>query len=250
VLRASHLDTLSTIQPGERFHFDIHLFLTQDPPLGYFLLAFARLAEAGLGPTRGRISLTRVESLPSDEQGGETTVLLDGGRLIAGVEHLAPVRLPLPRALATEAESGEGRLRVRFLRPTEIKHQGLPVSRPEFSLVVTRVAERLGNLSEMYGSGPLGWDWRKIVAAARDIRLVDFHVACGSDPDGGAGLQQSRTRYSTKTGQKHGLGGFIGDAIYSGPGVARFRPLLVAGKYCGIGRHTVWGNGVLEASDR
>jgi CRISPR/Cas system endoribonuclease Cas6 (RAMP superfamily) len=56
-------------------------------------------------------------------------------------------------------------------------------------------------------------------------------------------------RYSTKTGQSHGVGGFTGEAIYEGPAsIAQFLPMFQAARYCGIGRHTVWGNGMIEAS--
>jgi hypothetical protein len=53
-------------------------------------------------------------------------------------------------------------------------------------------------------------------------------------------------RFSTKTKQRHGVGGLVGEAVYEGPGLREFVPVLEAARYCGVGRHTVWGNGVLE----
>ena len=49
VFRAAYLDG-RTIQPEERFWFDVNLFETRDPPLESFALAFGRLAKDGLGP--------------------------------------------------------------------------------------------------------------------------------------------------------------------------------------------------------
>jgi len=48
-------------------------------------------------------------------------------------------------------------------------------------------------------------------------------------------------------GQRHPLGGFVGEAEYEGE-LAEFLPYLRLGKWVGVGRQTVWGrgNGVLR----
>src|SRR5580704_12054152 len=63
VFRAAYLDG-RTIQPGQRFWFDVHLFETRNPPLEPFTLALGRLAKEGLGPLRGRADLVSVEKRP------------------------------------------------------------------------------------------------------------------------------------------------------------------------------------------
>jgi hypothetical protein len=42
------------------------------------------------------------------------------------------------------------------------------------------------------------------------------------------------------------LGGFVGDAEYEGE-LGEFMAYLLAGKWTGVGRQTVWGKGELEA---
>ncbi len=59
VLRATHLDG-RVIRPGEDFQFDVHLFTSREDALTILILAFAQLAEDGLGPRRGRAVLCRV----------------------------------------------------------------------------------------------------------------------------------------------------------------------------------------------
>jgi hypothetical protein len=52
-------------------------------------------------------------------------------------------------------------------------------------------------------------------------------------------------RRSAKTGDRHPLGGFVGEAEYVGE-IGEFLPYLRAAKWIGVGRQTVWGKGVLE----
>ena len=66
VFRAYHLEGRH-IQPGDTFHFDLHLFDAKEPSMGHFIRSFAELAHQGLGPGRGRAVLERVELL--DAQG-------------------------------------------------------------------------------------------------------------------------------------------------------------------------------------
>ena len=57
-------------------------------------------------------------------------------------------------------------------------------------------------------------------------------------------------RQSSRTGQRHGLGGFVGSATFEGD-LADFIQLLRVAEWTGVGRHTPWGNGAirLEAID-
>jgi len=229
-LRASHLDGI-TVQAAKPFFFDIHLFLTLDPPLEYFILAFSQLAETGLGPSRGRVRLEAVDLIGRDpDPHANQTRIFEQGKFLS-----QQLPEPLEFPLAGEGDAYE-ELRVRFVTPLQLKQNGQIATRPEFGLVMTRIAERLSNLCAMYGDAPLDWDWRGLVARAQVVRLVDWRVDRVAEA----------VRFSTKTGQKHSVGGLLGQAVYRGPGMGEFVPMLEAAKYCGVGRHTVWGNGVLE----
>ncbi len=52
-------------------------------------------------------------------------------------------------------------------------------------------------------------------------------------------------RLSSRTGQRHPLGGFVGEAEYEGES-REFLPYLWAGKWTGVGRQTVWGKGEMK----
>jgi hypothetical protein len=49
-------------------------------------------------------------------------------------------------------------------------------------------------------------------------------------------------RRSSRTGQSHSIGGFIGSVEYQGS-LAEFLPYLEAAHWTGVGRQAVWGKG-------
>lgn len=56
---------------------------------------------------------------------------------------------------------------------------------------------------------------------------------------------QNRLRTSSKTGQTHPIGGFLGEADYAG-NLDEFLPLLDAASWTVVGRQTVWGKGQIR----
>ncbi len=199
VFRASYLDG-KTIQVGDQFWFDVHLFETRNPPLEPLSLAFGRLAKEGLGPLRGRADLVSVEQRPI--------------------------------SIALEATGQAARfLRVEFLTPTELKTGDRLAERPEFEMLFARARDRVSALRTFYGSGPLEIDFREMGERAAAIRMTRCDLR-----------QVKVERHSSRTGQIHGIGGFVGAAEYEGA-LTEFLPCLEAAQWTGIGRHCGWGNG-------
>ncbi len=210
VFRAAHLDG-RTVRQGERFDFGLHVFDVRQPALPYFERAFAELGREGLGPGRGRAELIAVVPLS-----------LDGTPLPAP----APVELPLEPAGAAR------RVRVRFVTPTELKG----VDRPEFGPLFARLRDRISTLGALYGEGPLAIDFSGMGRRAGGVAMTRCEI------------ERARTeRRSSRTGQVHPLGGFTGEAEYEGE-LTEFLPYLRAGRWTGVGRHTVWGQGELDVA--
>ena len=225
VFRAAHLDGRS-ISQRESFHFDVHIFDVRDPALAYFVLAFAQLAREGLGPGRGRADLTSVDQL--DLNDATVTQVFDGEQFLIR-ELAAPNVVDL-----SEAPERVGRLRVRFVTPTELKAGHQVADRPEFGILFGRLRDRISTLRALYGSGSLEIDFRGMGDRAATVRM------------GGCDLQRTEVgRLSSRTGQRHSLGGFVGKAEYGGE-LGEFLPYLRAGKWTGVGRQTVWGKGEME----
>ena len=140
VFRAAHLDG-QTIPAGAGFHFDMHWFDTQHPASPALQEAYARLAQAGLGPGRARATLVSV-----------------------GRERISIPLTPTPESAA--------RARVQFLTPTELKSDQQIVTRPEFPILFARLRYRISTLRALYGPGPLEIDFHAMGQRAAAVRLA------------------------------------------------------------------------------
>jgi CRISPR/Cas system endoribonuclease Cas6 (RAMP superfamily) len=58
--------------------------------------------------------------------------------------------------------------------------------------------------------------------------------------------REERERRSSRTGQTHSIGGFVGSAEYEGDDLAEFLPWLEVARYTGVGRQAVWGKGEIR----
>jgi hypothetical protein len=129
------------------------------------------------------------------------------------------------------------RLLVRFETPTELKAAGQPVERPEFGVLAARIRDRISTLRALYDDGPLKLDFREFGERAARIRMTrcDIH-------------RVEISRRSSRTGQTHPLGGFVGEAEYEGD-LTEFVPYLRAAQWTGVGRQTAWGKGALAVTN-
>jgi hypothetical protein len=222
VFRATHLDG-QTFAPGQQFHFDLNLFDTQSPAIAYLALTFAQLAREGLGPGRRKVELATVARL--DERGEPGQLFYENGSI------KAQGKLPLLAFDLNPTGEPVSRLLVRFVTPTELKSGQQIVPRPEFGVLVARVRDRIGTLRELYGAGPLAIDFREFGQRAELVRMTRCDIAS-------VDIQ----RRSSRTGQVHSIGGFVGEAEYEGD-LGEFLPYLRVAKWTGVGRQTVWGKG-------
>jgi hypothetical protein len=222
VFRARHLDGCA-IQAGEPFHFDLHLFTAERDVVEYFILTFAELAREGLGPRRGKTALRRVSRFSAD--GFPEQILYEQSVRMA-TPGLRPVTVDLEPPAQAPAK-----IRVRFLSPTELKHEHAIAARPEFPILFCRLRDRISMLTRLYGPGVLDIDYQRTNARAASIRMTSCEV-----------VREEAERRSTRTGHVHSLGGFVGTAEYEGA-LGEFLPWLEASRWTGIGRQSVWGKG-------
>lgn len=222
VFRATHLDA-QTICANQPFHFDLNLFDTSNPAaVSYLISAFAELAREGLGPGRGKVELTSVSQLGS--------TLYEAGRV------KTPINLPpLTLDLSPASDRSVSHFRIKFLTPTELKSAAQLALQPDLAIVAARARDRISSLRELYSpDGPLPIDFRAFAERAGLIKMTrcDIHSV-------------DIQRRSSRTGQTHSIGGFMGEAEYEG-NLTEFVPYLAAAQWTGIGRQTVWGKGQIE----
>lgn len=231
VLRAAHLDGLH-IAAGEIFSFNIHLF-SQDPEaISLIILVMRQAFVAGLGPGRSPVRLESVERLGKDSNPIEK--IYENGRLLVAAPEFLSMTYPSQPNPCQE-------LTLRFLTPTALKHEGrLLRNEASFPVVWGRLRDRLSALRLLYGHGAFAADNFAELnqEAAENVKTMK------------QSLQWIETRRrSSRTGQTHALEGFIGEVTYAG-NLSPFIPWIHAGFWTGIGRHCVWGQGMIAPNIR
>lgn len=140
---------------------------------------------------------------------------------------------PVSLDLNASAPNAGGAI-VSFLTPTELKGGEPFASGPEFAVLFARIRDRLSTLRALYGAGPLDIDFRTMASRAAEITTVSSNL-----------IRLKTSRHSSRTGQCHQLGGFLGETEYAGR-LDDYIPYLKAAQWTGVGRQTVWGKGELS----
>ncbi len=221
-------DDKTEFRPGEPVTFGLTAIGRAARLVPYFVSALRNLADEGLGPRRARFDLVEVVAL---------------GRASARVsvyEHTTPlVRLIAPSLRAADlvrpGDAERSTLTLRFLTPLDLKDKGSAVLTPHLGPLVRRLRDRANALASFFADGPLDLDFKGISAIADDVRLAE---------DRTRPLEVSRR--STRTGQRHDVGGLVGEARYEGVAIGELMPLLRVGEVTHVGRHCAFGNGRLE----
>ena len=194
----------------------------------YFVSAFRNLADEGLGPRRARFDLQEVAAL--DAAGTRTSIYQNTTPL---------VRLTAPTLRAADlvrpGDATRTSLALRFSTPLDLKDQGVPVGIPAFAPVIRRLRDRANALSTFFADGPLTLDFKGISAVAETVKLVRNATSL---------IEVNRR--SSRTGQRHDVGGLIGEAEYEGEGIGRLMALVRIGEVVHVGKHAAFGNGRME----
>jgi hypothetical protein len=123
---------------------------------------------------------------------------------------------------------------VHFETPTELKQAGGVADHPDFAILFARARDRVSTIARMYGGVELDLDYRAMGERAAAVKIRSWMLR-----------RMEVERRSSRTGQWHGIGGFIGKVEYEGE-LAEFVPILKAAEWTGVGRQTVWGKGAIR----
>lgn len=161
-------------------------------------------------------------------------------------EGLGPQRgkAELQRVLGTSPASldltppfpAPSKIRVDFLSPTELKHDDRIAHQPDFPILFARIRDRISTLRALYGPGPLDIDFQGSGLRATSVKMTSCDIR-----------KVEVRRHSSRTGQTHSIGGFVGSAEYEGE-LAEFLPYLDAARWTGVGRQAVWGKGEIATA--
>ena len=180
------------------------------------------------------VFLREAADLLADVERAFEQVAIDGlgaSRGRASLQHVQRQSVTLPLCPGVEPIQ---RITVRFETPTELKHSGAVADRPEFGVLFARARDRVSTIAKEYGGVDLNLDYRGMAARAAAVEIRRSALR-----------RVDVERRSSRTGQRHDIGGFVGEVDYEGV-MTEFVPILRAAEWTGVGRQTVWGKGAIR----
>ena len=225
------LDGKTDYQPGDELTFELILIGRGIDYLPYFILAFKSLGDEGLGSGRGRFRLKQVWA--RDPLGPWETLIYDGPSDTLRTVAMTAGMIDIERAAAALPEQA---ITIRFVTPTEIKHDGKIVHEPAFHMLIRALLRRVSSLYYFHCGERWEADYRGLIERARAVETVEAEVGW-----------QDWERYSSRQERRLEMGGVVGKVRYVGS-LADFRPLLVLGSVVHVGKACVFGNGQYETA--
>jgi hypothetical protein len=211
--------------PGAELAFSLTLVGRAIDFLPWFIVAFRELGLTGIGRGRGRFRLRQIDAIEPFDQRSQP-VYRDDDRMVRS----AGARVSLA-ACRARAPSLNGRLTLRFLTPTRLKHDNRLVEHPEFHVLFRALLRRLSSLALFHCGVRLDVDYRGLIAAAETVRLVEDRSR-----------RLDFERYSSRQRQRMDLGGLVGEAVYEGH-LTPFVPYLLFGQWTHVGKNATFGLG-------
>lgn len=223
-------DTRMEYEAGERMRFGFTVVGRAADYMPYFIFAFSKMGETGIGKRRARYALESVVAKNPFSAG--RSEIFDG-------DIVKNERLPVTWEDAKNAAGtmNPERLRIEFLTPTFVKFRGeVSPEAPSFAALVQSLLIRIPMLSAVHCGEIWDADFRSLVERARDVKTVRDHTTWASF-----------RRHSSFKNRSESLEGVIGEAEYAGP-IGEFLPLIKLGELLHVGKRAVFGLGRYRAS--
>lgn len=212
-------------RPGERMRFGFTTVGHAAEYMPYFIYAFSKMGEEGVGRLRAPYELERV--VAKNPLTGAREEVYDGKM----VRNLRAPTVWADAEMAARSLDAE-RLRVEFLTPTFVKFRGeVSPEAPSFAALAQALLIRVPMLSAVHCGEVWREDFRELVERAREVETV-------SDGTTWASFR----RYSSFRKKSESLEGVVGSAEYEGP-VKEFLPLMCLGQISHLGKRAVFGLG-------
>lgn len=227
VLRPRLLDGRA-MRRGDEAPVDVHLFSADPESVGPITAAVFEAVLDGIGPEWAWAEVVRVEQLGIH------------GEPLHHVFQDETLHLPPPPPLL-DLEQSPGppvtRLQIEFLSPTQWKGDAAPADTISLSRLITRAHERIASLVRFYGPAPYPTAPPAPPLPVIGETLQIIHLTHVSVYD-----------VSHQTGRPFPVGGLVGVVEYRADDLRPYLPWLAAAEKCGIGQHTVWGNGEIRVT--
>ena len=197
--------------------------------LAYFICTLEELGRRGVGPSRSRYRLVRVESLHTlgfPGNGSGTTVYEGEVRKVVGTPHV------LEGSTFFEAVPEEPAATLMFETPARIVSVEHLATQLPFPTLIRALLRRLALLTYFHCGQPVSPEnLRELIGAAESVQVRDSTLRW-----------RDWQRYSTRQKIHMKLGGLVGSVRYEG-NISTFIPFLRAGELTHVGKATSFGLG-------
>lgn len=236
--RRNQADRQRILTAGDELEFGLTIMGRAIGYLPYIVYALHEMAQRGIGKGRAQFALAGVSVHQSTgirhEIFDDVTQRLDETPdVVSDLSQLIDDRLD-----QLQARGSDDRLNIRFITPLRIKVQGDLQPKADFEMLVRNLLRRISLLMIIHGDRQLDLDFKGLLELARavEVRSSSLHWW-----DWG--------RYSARQETVMKLGGFVGEAEFTGDRLQDFLPLIVAGEFLRIGSATSFGLGKYELID-
>ncbi len=210
---------------GERMRFGFTVIGRAAEYMPYFVYAFSKMGDEGVGRLKARYELERVVAKNPLSEAWEE--VFDG-------ETVRNKRLPVvwEDAVSMARRLDGTRTRLEFLTPTFVKFGGaVSPEAPSFAALVQALLIRIPMLSAVHCGEVWREDFKGLVARSRETKTVRDKTTW-----------VSFRRYSSFKQKSEQLEGIVGSAEYAGT-FEEFLPLIVMGQLTHVGKRAVFGLG-------
>jgi CRISPR/Cas system endoribonuclease Cas6 (RAMP superfamily) len=221
------LSTETLYPAGAPFDFTLILLGETNQYLPYFIYAFEKMGEVGIGKKengqRGRFALKKVFS--SRDLIYESA----SGKLKA---HPAQDRIQLRPADIKQDQLI--RIRVILETPLRLKFENKLTAELPFHVLARAMLRRISSLMNAYGDGEPALDYRGLVEQAHGIRVAENRLTWFD-----------WRRYSFRQDQAMLMGGMVGSVVYEGR-LSAYLPLVEFCEKVHLGKQTTFGLGKIR----
>jgi CRISPR-associated endoribonuclease Cas6 len=211
--------------PGEEFIFNLILIGHGIEYLPYFIFIFEELGKRGIGKSRGKYELMRV-----DNEEGER--IYESGKLSANF------KINSLQDIIDECNfAGKGdhkQIKINFLSPIRIILGGELTTKLDFNLFITNLLRRISWLSIVHCDEELQFNHKYFISYTDDVTTKEINIKW-----------YDWERYSSRQDTRMKLGGFMGNITFEGD-LEEFLPFIKLGEYIHIGKQTSFGLGKYE----